>query len=139
MSQSPLRLPLPKDIPLETRAVLKKAVVAHRYLAELKGVSSDIPNEAILINTLAMQEAKDSSEVENIITTQDELYRATLFTDHPQNPAAKEVADYAVALKQGFMQIRQHRVIRLADILAIQQTITNHCLPCLPGNTNEAY
>ncbi len=115
------RLPLPQEPPLETVAVLRAAAKAHRYLAELKGVSASIPNEAILINTLALQEAKDSSEVENIITTHDELYKTTLLTDYPENPAAKEVQDYAIALKQGFAQIRQHRIIRLADILTIQQ------------------
>ena len=127
-------LPLPADTPLETVAVLKVAAKAHRYLAELKGVSAAIPNEIILINTLALQEAKDSSEVENIITTQDELYKASL-TDHPDNPAAKEVQDYAVALKEGFNQIRQHRIIRLADILAIQQIMekNNAGLRKVPG------
>jgi Fic family protein len=120
MPNALLHLPLPPDTLLETLPVLKAATKAHRYLAELKGVSASIPNEAILINTLALQEAKDSSEVENIITTHDELYKATL-TEHPDNPAAKEVQDYAVALKQGFDQIRQHRIIRLADILTIQQ------------------
>ena len=106
-------LPFSQSASLETRQVLKKAAVAHRYLAELKGISATIPNEGILINTLALQEAKDSSEVENIITTHDELYKATLFADHIDNPAAKEVEDYSVALKQGFIDIRQHHIIRL--------------------------
>ncbi len=97
-------------------------------------MSASIPNEAILINTLALQEAKDSSEVENIITTHDELYRSTLVC-HPENPAAKEVQDYAVALKQGFVRIREHRLIRLADIIAIQQMMehNNAGLRRLPG------
>ncbi len=63
---------LPPDKDLETRAILKKLPSAHRYLAELKGISATIPNETILINTLALQEAKDSSAIENIITTHDE-------------------------------------------------------------------
>ncbi|MGL1936048.1 MAG: hypothetical protein OCD01_13555 [Fibrobacterales bacterium] len=58
----------------ETKLALKEAPRAHRALAELKGVVKSIPNEEILINTLSLQEAKDSSEVENIITTHDELY-----------------------------------------------------------------
>lgn len=62
-------LPLSND--LETKNVLKKVSEAHRYLAELKGVASNIPNEEILINTLTLQEAKDSSAIENIITTHD--------------------------------------------------------------------
>ncbi len=135
MTQPISHLPLPDDIDLETRAVLKKAAQAHRYLAELKGVSATIPNEAILINTLTLQEAKDSSEVENIITTHDELYKAKLFSDHQKNPAAKEVQDYAGALKQGFTHIRQHKIIRLADILTIQQRLekNNAGLRKLPG------
>ncbi len=64
---------------LETRAVLKKTAQAHRRLAELKGLAASIPNESILLNTLTLQEAKDSSAVENIITTHDELYKANLF------------------------------------------------------------
>jgi len=70
----PPKLPLNKD--LETKAVLKKIVRANRALAELKGVAYSIPNQTILINALALQEAKDSSEIENIVTTHDELYRA---------------------------------------------------------------
>lgn len=128
------QLPLSDNIPLETVAVLKAVAKAHRYLAELKGVSASIPNEGILINTLSLQEAKDSSEVENIITTQDELYKAAL-NNYADNPVAKEVQDYAIALKEGFNRVRQHRIIRLADILAIQQTMerNNAGLRKVPG------
>ncbi|SUI90363.1 Fic/DOC family N-terminal domain-containing protein [Shewanella morhuae] len=113
-------LPLPNIEQWETRSVLKKTAEAHRYLAELKGVAASIPNEAILINTLALQEAKDSSEVENIVTTHDELYKANLFEEAITNPSTKEVQDYAFALKQGFHIARQNKLIRLSDILAIQ-------------------
>ena len=68
---------LPGDIEdIENKVVLKKLANAHLALAELKGVSNSIPNQAILINILSLQEAKDSSEIENIITTQDDLYRS---------------------------------------------------------------
>lgn len=67
-------LPLPYD--LETKEILKQLTNSHRRLAELKGVAQTIPNEQILISTLTLQEAKDSSEVENIVTTQDDLYKA---------------------------------------------------------------
>ncbi|MCP4275586.1 MAG: Fic family protein [Gammaproteobacteria bacterium] len=120
MTHSLPTLPLPAENDLETHAVLKLAAQAHRYLAELKGVSATIPNENILISTLTLQEAKDSSAVENIITTQDDLYRASLFSENLKNPASKEVQDYAAALRQGFMQIRKTRLIRLQDILKIQ-------------------
>lgn len=131
------KLPLNDEDQLESRAVLKKAAKAHRYLAELKGVSLTIPNEAILINTLTLQEAKDSSEVENIITTQDDLFKAALLGGSQATPAAKEVQDYATALKYGFAQTRQHRIIRLADILAIQETLEKNRagLRKVPGTT----
>lgn len=72
-------LPVPFD--LETKTVLRKAVAANKALAELKGMARTIPNELILINTLVLQEARESSAIENIITTYDEVYRATLFQD----------------------------------------------------------
>lgn len=129
------RLPLPDIRDLETRSVLKKTAEAHRYLAELKGIAASIPNEAILINTLVLQEAKDSSEIENIVTTHDELYRTGLLTENSDNPAAKEVQNYALALKHGFNLVRHSKIIRLSDILEIQQTIegNNAGLRKLPG------
>lgn len=129
------RLPLKNIEQLETRRVLKQTAEAHRFLAELKGVSASIPNEAILIDTLTLQEAKDSSEVENIITTQDELYKAALLSERQANPAAKEVQDYAIALRRGFAEVRASRVIRLRDVLAIQETLehNNAGLRRLPG------
>lgn len=128
-------LPLPNIEQWETRAVLKKTAEAHRYLAELKGVAASIPNEAILINTLSLQEAKDSSAVENIVTTHDELYKANLFEEAISNPSTKEVQDYAFALKQGFNTARQSRLIRLNDILTVQQHLehNNAGLRRLPG------
>ena len=93
-------LPLDASEQLESVAVLKKVAVAHRYLAELKGISASIPNEAILISTLTLQEAKHSSEIENIITTHDELYKAGLFDSPSSNPAAKEVQDYHLLIQE---------------------------------------
>lgn len=118
----------------ETRTVLKKAAEAHRYLAELKGVGSTIPNEQILINTLTLQEARHSSEIENIITTQDDLYRAAA-DDASVSPETKEVQDYAAALRAGFRSVRKSRLIRLNDILLIQETLEKNRagLRKLPG------
>ena len=67
---------LPLDIDLETKSVLKAVNAANKKLAELKGLEQLIPNEEILIQTLTLQEARESSSIDNIVTTQDELYRA---------------------------------------------------------------
>ena len=93
---------LPPPVTLETVAVLKALAKANRALAELKGRAATIPNQGILIDTLALQEAKASSEIENIVTTQDELFQADLFPEGPESAAAKEVALYRDALKLGF-------------------------------------
>ncbi|ARU18359.1 Fic family protein [Croceicoccus marinus] len=91
----------------ETPAVLRALAQAHRHLAELKGRAASIPNQGILIDTLALQEAKASSEIENIVTTQDELFQANAFPENPASPAAKEVARYADALRHGFVEQRR--------------------------------
>jgi Fic family protein len=99
----PYKIPqLPLPIDLETKAILKAALSANKRLAELKGVVKTMPNETILIDTLALQEARDSSAIESIITTQDELYKAELMVKQFMTPAAKEVQSYAEALKSGF-------------------------------------
>jgi Fic family protein len=112
--------PLPPETDLETKAVLKKAALAHRYLAELKGISASIPNQNILINTLALQEAKDSSAIENIITTHDDLFREELFPEYALSASAKEVSRYVAALKKGFMLLQQSGLITANHIIDIQ-------------------
>jgi Fic family protein len=115
-------LPLPFD--LETREVLKQQNRANRKLAELKGVAQTIPNERILISSLTLQEAKDSSEVENIVTTQDDLYRAGLdFNYQLINPAAKEVLFYREAINEGFRMVRNKNILTLNDIKRVQQIL----------------
>ncbi|TDK53347.1 Fic family protein [Antarcticimicrobium luteum] len=96
---------LPPPVDLETVPVLKALAAANRALAELKGRAATIPNQGILIDTLALQEAKASSEIENIVTTQDELFQADLFPEGPQSGAAKEVALYRDAIKLGFQRL----------------------------------
>jgi Fic family protein len=96
MTPPPALLPLQPRTRLqpalfETPAVLKKAVTAGHKLAELKGLAASIPNQAVLINTLALQEAKDSSVIENIVTTHDELFRSATDPDLFASPAAKQV------------------------------------------------
>jgi Fic family protein len=118
--------PLPPLVELETRSVLKALPEAHRYLAELKGVVATIPNESILINTLSLQEAKDSSAIENIITTHDELFKAELFEELIKSPAAKEVQNYASALKKGFQLVREHQFLSSNFIRQIHEELEHN-------------
>ena len=97
---------LPPPVELETVQVLKALVEANRALAELKGRAATIPNQSILIGTLTLQEAKASSEIENIITTQDELFQADLLLKGPRSAAAKEVSLYREALTLGHERMR---------------------------------
>ncbi|SDU30556.1 Fic family protein [Verrucomicrobium sp. GAS474] len=128
-------LPLPPSVQLESAPILKCLVQAHRRLAELKGAVTAIPNEEILIDTLSLREAKDSSTIENIITTEDELFQADAVGGTFQTPAAKEVHSYAAALKVGFRHVRKEGVIRLKHILEIQATLVENRagLRKLPG------
>lgn len=112
---------LPLDIDVESKAILRQVSKANTALAELKGVALAIPNEAILISTLTLQEAKDSSEIENIVTTQDDLYKAD--ADVQQllaTAAAKEVLNYREALQLGFSLVREHRLLTNGMIKQIQ-------------------
>ncbi len=108
---------------LETGAVLKQLVAAHRHLAELKGVTATISNPETLINTLSLQEAKDSSEIENVFTTRDELYQSDVFGGLAKNAAAKEVLRCAAALKTGFEQIRDDRLITTQRIVDFHRVL----------------
>jgi Fic family protein len=115
---------LPPKAEFETVPVFRELARASRNLAELKGRSGTIPNPGILIDTLSMQEAKASSEIENIITTQDELFQVSLFPDTPASPAAKEVALYRDALKVGFERLHdQKRLLTNNTIIAMFQTL----------------
>ncbi len=107
----------------ETPAVLKRLAAASRQLAELKGVSASVPNPAILINSLVMQEAKDSSAIENIVTTHDDLYRESLFPEFGNNLAAKEVRRYVQALSTGFELVREHGLLTSNYIVQIQREL----------------
>lgn len=128
-------LPVPSSIELETPAVLRLAARAHRALAELKGAAATIPNETILIDTLALQEAKDSSEIEDIITTEDQLFQGDVVSGQFPSAAAKEVHHYAVALKIGLAHVREQGFLRLDDVLEIQAALEKNRagLRKLPG------
>lgn len=117
---------LPLNIDLETKKVLKALPAAHAALAELKGISSTIPNQNILINTLGLQEAKDSSAIENIITTHDDLYKSELNLDAFKSPNAKEVQNYISALKKGFELITKNKLLTNNIILQIQEVLEDN-------------
>lgn len=121
MSYSIPKLPL--SLELETKQVLKKLAKTHQALAELKGVAGIIPNQSILISTLSLQEAKDSSAIENIITTHDELYKSDVSAKQFESFAAKEVYSYAEALQSGYQKVKRTELLVNNDILEIQQTL----------------
>ncbi len=110
---------LPPPAELETPSILKAAALAHRHLAELKGRAISVPNPEILIDPLTLQEARASCELENIVTTQDDLYRAAVFPDSPRNTAAKEVISCRSAVKVAFHQLQQNDH-RLSNDLLIE-------------------
>lgn len=117
-------LPVKREI--ESKRVLKALPSAHAALAELKGVALSIPNQHILINTLTIQEAKDSSAIENIITTHDELYRAKLGTEKGLSMSTKEVQDYRVALQLGFEVVSKKKLLTVNDLNRIQSALESN-------------
>ena len=104
----------------ETPAILKLLASSSRKLAELKGIAASMPNQGILINTLGLQEAKDSSEIENIVTTHDELFKDDVLPEAFANPAAKEVLRYRQALRVGFDLVRNTGLLTSNHIVQIQ-------------------
>lgn len=101
---------LPPAAALETTAVLRRCITASRALAELKGAGNLIPNQAILINTIPLQEARLSSEIENIVTTQDALFRAAASEPAHADPATREVLRYRTALRRGYDALPTRRI-----------------------------
>lgn len=120
----------------ESAAVLSKLAVASRQLAEFKGVASSIPNQAILINTLGLQEAKDSSAIENIVTTHDELFQQATFAETATG-AAKEVARYRRALEVGYDAVTASGLLTNNHVLVIQAELGENRAGFrkLPGTT----
>lgn len=118
-------LPLPYD--LETKAIMRQLNRANRKLAELKGVALTIPNESILLSTLTLQEARESSSVENIVTTQDDLFKEDVnIGDMINNAAAKEVLKYREAMHVGFQLVRENKLLTCNHIKQIQATLESN-------------
>ena len=116
-------LPPPRTTVLETPEVLRQLVRSHRALAELKGIATVIPDASILISTLVVQEARDSSTIENIITSQDEVFTAMLYEERSTNLAAKEVHRYAKAVTVGYTILQKQGLLRSSDVVAIHGTL----------------
>ena len=127
--------PLPLTGEVETKKILRKVAQAHKALAELKGIITSIPNENILIETLSLREARDSSAIENIISTFAEVYQSSLVSQQFASPAAKEVHQYAEALKTGFGLIKKHGLLTNNFILRIHKIVeqNNAGFRKLPG------
>ncbi len=112
----------PEREKVETVKILRQLSKTSQSLGELKGIAKTIPNQTMLVNAVVLQEAKDSSEIENIITTQDELYKA-LASQRKQASQVKEVINYRKAIFTGFELIKIQGFLRVKDIETIQKTI----------------
>jgi len=110
----------------ETPEILKQVVRASRALADLKGRAASIPNEAILISSLTLQEAKDSSEIESIVTTHDEIFMGSLPSGSAETAAAKEVRRYGEALRIGFEAVRRTGLLTLGTVLEVQERLESN-------------
>ncbi|ADO83408.1 Fic family protein [Ilyobacter polytropus] len=117
---------LPPKIDIETVSVLKQLNKSSRALAELKAYSELIPNKEILISSLALQEAKASSEIENIVTTNDSLYKAIAIDEKKIDPSTKEVLNYRTALWRGVELVKEKGFISTNLIIEIQETLENN-------------
>ncbi|MGF1587107.1 MAG: Fic family protein [Bacteroidales bacterium] len=118
-------LPPPRE-KVETIEILRQTNKSIAALAELKGIAKTIPNQAMLINAIVLQEAKDSSEIENIVTTQDELYKALTVNMSNISAETKEVVNYRKAIFSGFDIAKKQGFIRVNDIVSIQQELVDN-------------
>ena len=123
-----------KSVDLKTEKILEQLTLASRALAELKGYANTIPNMHILINAVTINEAKDSSEIENIVTTHDDIYKVLTESGYKEENA-KEVVDYRNAIWTGYEQIKKDEYINTNTIVKIQSIIehNNAGIRKLPG------
>jgi len=115
--------PLPPKGEIDSKNVLNKLTQAYRYLAELKGTAQIIPNQDILINSIMLQEAQSSSRIENVVTTNDKLYKAFSSNRKDIDPQTKEVLKYREALWEGFRKLKNRPVFSTNLFVDIFQTI----------------
>ncbi len=116
---------LPPKVDIESRSILKRCIPGRAALAELKQAGHLIPNQAVLINTIPLLEAQLSSEIENIVTTTDKLFRAASLNEETAEPATKEALRYRTALYQGYLGIRE-RPVSVSTAVEVCSTIKGH-------------
>ena len=128
---------LPPNLDLETKKVLQKTITASRALAQLNGALINLPNPNIFIDTIHLQEAKSSSEIENIITTNDDLYKAVVAEKRFDNLATKEVISYKEALWLGLERLNTKPFITTNLCIEIVQCIKKNTagIRVTPGTT----
>ena len=114
---------LPPDFDCETKAILLKTIAASRALAQLNGAIRNLPNPSLFLDTLHLQEAKASSEIENIITTNDDLYQALVADKKHKDPAAKEVISYKEAIWLGVKRLEERPFITTNLCIELVQCI----------------
>ncbi len=116
---------LPPNINLETPEIFRATIRANRLLAELKGYCQTLPYPELLLNTIILQESKESNAIENIVTTQDELYKATLMGDSIKNQSAKEVLQYRNAMYWSIDELQKTEIISTNLLIGIMQKLRN--------------
>lgn len=114
---------LPPQAEIENTIILKKTISASRALSELKGAITNLPNPTLFIDTINLQEAQASSAIENIITTQDELFRASIADKKNDNSATKEVMHYKDALLYGIEQVDKRPILTTNLFIELMQII----------------
>jgi Fic family protein len=127
---------LPPAQEIETKAILKKCIAATRQLEGLRQAAKHIPNQDVLINSIPLREAKDSSAIENIVTTNDKLFRFANIDSERADLATREILRYRTALRNGFDNLKT-RPLTVQTTIAICRTINNYDLDirALPGTT----
>jgi len=114
---------LPPQEEIESKAILKKTISASRALSELKGAITNLPNPTLFLDIIQLQEAQASSAIENIITTHDELFRASVAHKKVENPAVKEVFRYKEALWMGLDALGQRPLLSTNLFIRLVQTL----------------
>lgn len=128
---------LPPKEEIESKRILRKTTSAGRALAQLNGTLLNLPNQTLFLDTIYLQEAKASSEVENILTTNDELYKSLIADRKVENSAIKEVLSYKEALWLGLKQLKSKPFITTNLCIKIVQCIKQNSASIrnTPGTT----